>query len=180
MLRWERVYCNLLSQQIAAQMKSLCGNQKNMYRKKNNRRTKYKKARTRTSMEQTKESAYKTKISNIYCTFLCAVIWSPVVNFRLFDVRCPLPFFNLSVSRSTLGSSYFFLFFCLAHFFVVNFPLILTDNFLLKSKLSRFPSHSIRRFRPSSCACVRVFVPWLQRLTLHFVNIPCGSVAPWL
>lgn len=103
----------------------------------------------RGTLEQTKESAYKTKISNIYCTFLCAVIWSPVVNFRLFDVCCPLPFFPLSVSRSTLGSSYFFLFlFCLAHFFVVNFPLILTDNFLLKSKLSRFPSHSIRRFRP--------------------------------
>lgn len=128
--------------------------------KKNNRRTKYKKARTRTSMEQTKESAYKTKISNIYCTFLCAVIWSPVVNFRLFDVRCPLLFFVfLSLAPHLALHILFFFLFCLAHFFVVNFPLILTDNFLLKSKLSRFPSHSIRRFRPSSCACVRVFVP---------------------
>lgn len=179
MLRWERVYCNLLSQQIAAQMKSLCGNQKNMYRKKTTDERSTKKHVQEQAWNRQKKALTKRK-SQTFIVHFCVQSFgaqSSISGFLMCVARC---LFFLCLSLAPHLALHIFFFFLFSAFFVVNFPLILTDNFLLKSKLSRFPSHSIRRFRPSSCACVRVFVPWLQRLTLHFVNIPCGSVAPWL
>lgn len=92
-----------------------------------------------------KRKRLQNEISSIYFIFCVQSFGAQFVNFNVL-MRILRRFFhshpfNFGPYRCTAFSLPVSL---IIAFFVVNFPLILTDNFLLKSKLSRFPSHSIR------------------------------------
>lgn len=92
-----------------------------------------------------KRKRLQNEISSIYFIFCVQSFGAQFVNFNVL-MRILRLFFTLI--RSTSGpyrcTAFSLPVSLIIAFFVVNFPLILTDNFLLKSKLSRFPSHSIR------------------------------------
>lgn len=123
---------------------------------------------------QTKKRALHTAYTAN--AFLCSR-WGPVRQFQHFDGRifvivvfvAWLCFVDdvhtlCSFRRSLCYSS---------RFTVVNFPLILTNNLLFKSKLSRFPSHSIR-IRKCVCVCTYLdYNDWRCILYRHSMCVVC-------